>query len=80
MKSKTDLRIISLYHKGIKIERIAKRIGRPGDIKRVKETLINNGILKNKPKICFTEIMFNIMAILLGMLLILIVYVSLTGR
>lgn len=46
MINKTDLRIVSLYRKGLKLERIAKRIGRPGDIKRVKEALIRERILK----------------------------------
>ena len=48
MICKTDLRIISLYHKGLTLERIAKRIGRPGDVKRVKEALIRENIIEEE--------------------------------
>ena len=43
--NKTDERIYKLYQKGISIEKIAKCIGRPGDIERVKAGLIRKKII-----------------------------------
>lgn len=37
--SHTDKVIIKLHRQGLSIERIARRIGRPGDIERVKQAL-----------------------------------------
>ena len=45
MIHKTHLRIIKMYRNGISLERIAKRIGRPKDIERIKQALIEEGIL-----------------------------------
>ena len=42
--NKTDKRIAKWYHEGVSLEKIAKRIGRPNDIQRVKEGLIREGI------------------------------------
>lgn len=50
MINKTDLRIIKLYSKGFTLERIAKRIGRPGDIKRIRDALIREGIIKENER------------------------------
>ena len=44
--NKTDERIYKLYSQGISIEKIAKCIGRPDDIKRVKDALIRKKIIK----------------------------------
>ena len=40
MINKTDKRIIKWYLQGISLQNIARRIGRPGDIQRVKDGLI----------------------------------------
>ena len=44
MLNKTDLRIVKWWRKGISLERIARKIGRPNDIQRVKEGLEREGI------------------------------------
>jgi len=44
MINKTDLRIAKWFRMGISIERIARKIGRPGDIERVKDGLKREGI------------------------------------
>jgi len=46
--NKTDQRILAEYNKGKTLERIAKIIGRPGDIQRVKEGLRRMGKVKEK--------------------------------
>ena len=42
--NKTDRRIIVLWYKGLTMERIAKRIGRPNDIDRVIRGLESDNI------------------------------------
>jgi len=44
MLNKTDLRIVKWWRMGVTLEKIAKRIGRPGDIQRVKDGLKREGI------------------------------------
>lgn len=44
MLNKTDKRIAKWYRMGVTLEKIAKRIGRPNDIQRVKEGLKREGI------------------------------------
>lgn len=46
MMIKTDLRIAKLWRKGNhSLDSIAKHIGRPGDLKRVKEGLIRERLI-----------------------------------
>ena len=42
----TDARIVKLAQQGASVERIAKRIGRPGDLERVRKALERAGISK----------------------------------
>ena len=46
--NKTDKRIISLWNKGLPIKRIAKRIGRPNNIKRIIDCLERNKVIDYK--------------------------------
>jgi hypothetical protein len=41
--SETDKKILKFARQGCSLERIARRIGRPGDIERVKEGLRKGG-------------------------------------
>lgn len=41
----TDALIMKLYKKGLTLERIAKRIGRPGNIQRVQDGLRRNSVV-----------------------------------
>ena len=41
----TDARILKLYAKGLSLEQIARKIGRPNDVPRVKSALLKHGIL-----------------------------------
>ena len=50
MTNVTDLRIVKMFRQGISLDKIAKRIGRPNDIKRVKETLIRENIIEEENK------------------------------
>jgi len=40
----TDARILKLLAQGMSLERIAKRIGRPDDLARVRDTLKRHGV------------------------------------
>lgn len=40
----TDALILKLYRKGLTLERIAARIGRPGNIERVQDGLRRNSV------------------------------------
>ena len=40
----TDARILKLHAQGMTLERIAKRIGRPDDLARVRDALARHGI------------------------------------
>ena len=44
----TDKRIAKMFLQGISLEKIAKRIGRPGDIQRIKEGLIREKLLDSE--------------------------------
>ena len=44
MINKTDKRIAKWYRMGITLDKIARKIGRPNDIQRVKEGLKREGI------------------------------------
>ncbi len=50
--NKTDRRIVKLFRKGLTLKRIAQRIGRPGDTKRVFDALyraeISEELWRNK--------------------------------
>jgi hypothetical protein len=48
MTNHTDLRIQKLLDKGLTMEQVARKIGRPGDIRRIQEARIRNRLMIRK--------------------------------
>lgn len=45
----TDARIVKDFRRGCSVERIARKIGRPDDVQRVREALQRAGLLPQEP-------------------------------